>query len=89
MKYHLTECDKCNNTEKHENYHPKGFIEVELKIKYNENTYAYEKKTLTLCPICLEKIGIKMKDDEIENVESTKDRLYDIIRDILEEMREE
>lgn len=73
VKYH---CDKCKKEVKEDEF-------ASLRIGDARN---YEKTKIDLCVPCQEKVGIvEKKGTETKVIESTADKLYDIIADVVYE----
>jgi endogenous inhibitor of DNA gyrase (YacG/DUF329 family) len=85
-KSSIVTCDKCGKQVKTSYYtDAPGFRAIE--IKWNQ----YRSKKIDLCPECQKKLGIEeeIKNPNYTSEESTADRLYDIIAEIIAENKEE
>lgn len=76
IKYH---CDKCKKEVEFGAF-------ASLRIGDSRN---YEQKKIDLCVACQEKVGIKKKETGTKAVETTAEKLYDIIAEIVYETQGE
>ncbi len=76
MKVEKFYCDKCKKEVEKD-----GFLTLRIGDMRN-----YEKKKIDLCGDCQEKVGIVKKEGtETKKVETTAERLYDIIAEVVYE----
>lgn len=81
MQQTKTTCDLCKKEVISSGYYNSGYKRVELKFTQ------YNVKNFDLCPECLEKHGLTKGIDQVESVseQSTSDKLYEIIAQIVAE----
>ena len=89
MKTVIFKCDKCGKETKDEKIHNEW---KHVFVGIGSSSYAGHAQVQTdleLCPACLEKLGLIkriVKDSEIVNeVQDVKDKLYDVMCQLIEE----